>query len=155
MVTAILLSLLVAIPCAQAEDPPVPKPASEARGGILLVGKVGEAEEHQLQVQTLDAIWAVLLGGDTLIRLPGVPEATWEDIPVGKAIMIRGRVTGVDTMEAVVVSAPRGMTSPLGQLLSSLKRARRLQGALRGGGRWCWRRSGDAASGRPRSGHQR
>ena len=132
VVAAILMPLLAAVPSTQAEELPVAKPVSGDRGGILLVGTVIEAEEHELQVHTPDGTWKVLFGEDTLIRFAGVVEATWEDIRIGKAIMVRGRVTGVDTIEAKLITAPRRRANPLGQLLSSLKRARRLQGSLRG-----------------------
>ena len=62
VMAAILMPLLAAVPSAQAEELPVAKPVSGDRGGILLVGTVIEAEEHELQVHTPDGTWKVLLG---------------------------------------------------------------------------------------------
>jgi len=84
----VLALLLAAVPLVSADEP-----APTTGGGVFIVGKVIEVEEDQLLVDVSGETWVVSVGEDTVIRLPGIPEATMEDIQVDKGVMVRGEVT--------------------------------------------------------------
>lgn len=123
-----LVTLGIAVPMAQASG--VTEPA--AKGGVFVVGTVLQVTSHEVTLQTPDGEWQIALSDETEIRLPGVPKATWEDIEVGKALLVRGVVTAPGAMQATQIGAPPRPQQPFEQLLEALKRARRLDGSLKG-----------------------
>ena len=129
-----LIALVGAVPLVQADDPPSPgpEPGPGIGNGVFLVGKVTQVEGDQVLIETADGDWTVLVDEDTQIRLPGVEEATVEDIEVDKLLMVKGQVTGVGTMQAALISPPPGQRRLAERFLRTLQQARRLQGALKG-----------------------
>lgn len=129
-----LIALVGAVPLAQADDPPSPgpEPGPGIGNGVFLVGKVTQVEGDQVLIETADGDWTVLVDEDTQIRLPGVEEATVEDIEVDKLLMVKGQVTGVGTMQAALISPPPGQRRLAERFLRTLQQARRLQGTLKG-----------------------
>jgi len=124
----VLALLLVAIPLVSAD---VPAPITGG-GGAFIVGKVVEAEEDQLLVDVSGETWVVSVGEDTVIRLPGIPEATMEDIQVDKRVMVRGEVTAPGAMTAQTITA-RGKPAKGGpKTLPVLRQALWLRGTQRG-----------------------
>jgi len=89
--------------------------------GLYLLGKVTGVQDAQLSVETSDGPWTVLVDNETVIRLPGVEDPTLEDV-VGKAILVKGRVTAVGTMQAQLITPP----APLVRLRDALRDLLRL-----------------------------
>ena len=138
LVAAIVVTaLLVAVPLVQADEPPAPEPEHKFPEGVLVLGEVAGVEDDQIHIETAEETWTVLVDEDTVIRLPGIREATIENIEVGKPLMCRGHVTAVGMLEASEITLPSGAKGPCqrapgADLLDSLQRARRLQGTLKG-----------------------
>ena len=125
----VLALLLVAIPLVSADEP---EPVTTGGGGAFIVGKVIEAEEDQLLVDVSGDTWTISVGEDTVIRLPGIPEATMEDIQVDKGVMVRGEVTAPSAMTAQTITA-RGKSANAGSKTSqALRQALLLRGTQRG-----------------------
>ncbi len=125
----VLALLLVAIPLVSANEP---EPATTSGGGVFIVGKVIEAEEDQLLVDVSGETWVVSVGEDTVIRLPGIPDATMEDIQVDKGVMVRGEVTAPSAMTAQTITARGKSPSGGNNALQVLRQALQLRGTQRG-----------------------
>jgi len=124
IVMALLVSLALA-PLALAQEPEPTAPEVEGRGGLYLLGKVTGVQDAQLSVETPDGPWTVLVDDETVIRLPGVEDPDLEDVAVGKAILVKGRVTAAGTMQAQLITHPAPllrMRAALLELLRALKR---------------------------------
>ena len=125
VIVMVLLVSLVLAPLALAQEPEPTAPEVEGRGGLYLLGKVTGVQEAQLSVETPDGPWTVLVSEDTVIRLPGVEDPDLEDVAVGKAILVKGRVSAVGTMQAQLITPPTllaRMRDALRDLLRALKR---------------------------------
>ena len=120
IVVALLVSLVLA-PLALAQEPAPATPEAEGMAGLYLLGKVTDVQDAQLSVETSDGPWTVLVDNETVIRLPGVEDPTLEDV-VGKAILVKGRVTAVGTMQAQLITPP----APLVRLRDALRDLLRL-----------------------------
>jgi len=120
IVVALLVSLVLA-PLALAQEPDPATPGAEGMAGLYLLGKVTDVQDAQLSVETSDGPWTVLVDDETVIRLPGVEDPTLEDV-VGKAILVKGRVTAVGTMQAQLITPP----APLVRLRDALRDMLRL-----------------------------
>jgi len=120
IVVALLVSLVLA-PLALAQEPDPATPGAEGMAGLYLLGKVTDVQDAQLSVETSDGPWTVLVDDETVIRLPGVEDPTLEDV-VGKAILVKGRVTAVGTMQAQLITPP----APLVRLRDALRDLLRL-----------------------------
>lgn len=81
--------------------------AAESARPRLLRGQVVAASDASLTVATKDGEVEVLIGDDTLFRVPGVPGATLADIPVGAQVIVQTKADGAGNLvaSAVVVQA--------------------------------------------------
>jgi len=108
-------------------------PSEEPRGGLFLTGRLVDATDTALTIETRDGQWRVSITDETRFRLPGVAEATVDDLEVGKPLMVRGSVLGVGEMEAETISAPaREQRRTPRELAKGLRQARGLVGTVRG-----------------------
>ena len=82
---------------------------SQAPGRTTSIrGRVVGVGEDRLTVGTAQGPVTVLVGGETLIRVPGTEEATLSDLQIGDAVGVRGQWTedGFLQAEAVVAGRP-------------------------------------------------